>query len=395
MKLIYHADVEPGGLSGYAIYQTLALSKHCQLIVLGSSHLRDPIQSQNAEIEFVEMIDFPRAATRWKRGAQLVFRRRAQIKQLCQLARARSCQHVLLSSFAEYMSPLWVSPLQSLHDSGARIGVIVHDPIRDFKIGPNWWHQLSISMVYRAVDAAFVHDETKPDTGWPSRNVPVSTIPLGPYTVPCGDEPPNVSRDRIRTALGIPSDNYLVLSFGHVRDGKNLDLLIEALIDHLDVHLLVVGREQSASQRTIRDYQSTANQLGVGNRCHWVNEFVPTEKVAQYFDASDCAAITYSGDFHSASAVLANISQFRIPVLASSGGGPLKRQVEEYGLGIWVQPDQKQSISRGIATLRAGGQRAAWGEFIESCSWNENAKRIMTFPPFVGDADAKHHPLDK
>lgn len=386
LKLIYYADVEPGGLSGYATYQAAALSHHCSLIVLGLPHLRDPIKSENPEIEFVEMVDFPRAATRWRRGAQLITRRRAQIQQLCQLTRARDCQHVLLSSFAEYMSPFWVSPLQGLHNSGVRIGVVVHDPVRDFRIGPRWWHELSISMAYRAMDAAFVHDGTKPDTGWPSRDVPVNIIPLGPYTVPSSDEPPAESRNRVRAKLGIPPHSYLMFSFGHVRDGKNLNLVIEALADHIDVHLLVVGREQSASQRTIGDYQSLAKGLGVGSRCHWLNQFVPVEEIAQYFEASDCAVITYSADFHSASAVLANISQFRIPVLASSGGGPLKRQVEEYGLGIWVKPDQKSDISQGIAELRAGSQRAAWDEFIEAYSWSENARRIVTFPPFVGES---------
>lgn len=384
MQVIYYADVEPGGLSEYATRQAAALSQYCELTVLGTSHLRESIRSDNAEIEFVDLVDSPRAATRWRRGLQMITRRRSQSKQLDELTRSRGCKHILISSFAEYMSPFWVRPLQRLHDSGTRIGVIVHDPIRDFQIGPLWWHRRSISMVYRAMDAAFVHGETRPDTGWPTQDIPVRIIPMGPYSVACGDEPPSESRRRVRRELGIPPDRYLMLSFGHVRDGKNLNLIIEGLVDHPDVHLLVVGREQCARQQTIGDYQSLAQGLGVESRCHWVNEFVPEDQVAQYFYAADCAAITYSADFHSASAVLANIAQFRIPVLASSGGGPLKRQVEQYGLGVWVAPDQKESISRGLTELRAGGQRLAWDEFIESCSWNENAQRILTFPPFVG-----------
>jgi glycosyltransferase involved in cell wall biosynthesis len=202
-------------------------------------------------------------------------------------------------------------------------------------------------------------------------------IPHGPYPAPVPETHPPA--EQLKSDWEIPAGAFLLLSFGHIRDGKNLQLLLEALQQHPSAYLLVAGRQQSSGQRTIRDYQAMAAQLGVAERCRWVEAYIPEEEIWKYFTACDAVALTYSSDFRSASGVLNVNAQFRKPVLASCGPGPLKTAVESYQLGPWVEPDSSEAIEQGLEQLlkNANWAQAKWDAYLKDHSWEENAKRVI------------------
>ena len=302
---------------------------------------------------------------------------RKEVNILVDVVQKTKTKHVLVASYAEYFAPFWAAKLRRLRDTGVTIGTVVHDPVRDFRIGPNWWHQYCISSAYSFVDVAFVHDATAQiDRGKPQATFPVVEVPHGPYDVPVADN--RVSPAFLRDQHGIPQDAFVILSFGHIRDGKNLDLLIRALRSFPDVHLLVVGREQSSSQKPISWYQQLAQEQGVEERCHWVNRFVEDSEVEQFFRISDLAALLYSSDFYSASGVLNNVAQFELPVLCSSGGGPLRGLVEKYQLGKWVPPDDLNTVQSGLRAILKILPTAKWQQYRSDNSWQKNALLVVS-----------------
>jgi glycosyltransferase involved in cell wall biosynthesis len=380
VKLLYFAPVEEGGLAEYAVHQALALADAgIDLTVLGHHAMQERL-SQRESIRFEAITtetspgNVAGKGSRLCRVWSLIRRCQRNANHLADFAKSEQVSHILMSYFYEYFSPFWARPLRSLRTSGVRIGTIVHDPVRNFRLGPRSWHRYCISQAYSFIDVAFVHDETELDVGWPVRKVPICQIPHGLYTVPVPDRP--ASRSDLRHKFGIPDTAFVVLSFGHIRDGKNLDLLIQTLKSLPAVHLLVVGREQSSSQRPVSWYQRLAQQLGVHDRCHWVNRFVEDCQVEQFFRMSDLVALLYSGDFHSASGVLNNVAQFELPVLCSSGGGPLRALVEKYDLGLWVPPDNVDTIRLGIESAKRFIAVPNWVQYRIENSWQENARLV-------------------
>ena len=201
-------------------------------------------------------------------------------------------------------------------------------------------------------------------------------IPHGLYEVesPATDES---VRATTRSTLALPEDAYVLLSFGHIRDGKNLHLMLQSLSADKNQYLLVVGREQSTTQKPVSWYQQQAQQLGVADRCRWINEFVPDSDVHMYFSAADAAVLLYSADFRSASGVLNNVAQFELPVLCSSGGGPLQGLIDRYNLGVWVKPDCLQAARAGLQQLRqVNPAHQGWASYREDHSWDRNARLI-------------------
>ena len=380
VKLIYFAAVDEGGLSEYSIHQAAALAElGCDVIFLGRQHLQKGLEEKSPGIPFIPLAPEPdgkAALSRTWKVLRWIRRCRSEARQLAQTVEEYQATCVVIASYAEYFAPFWAGILRRIRSRGIRIGSVVHDPVRDFRVGPRWWHQWSVSLAYSFIDVAFVHDHGAIDTGWPERELRVSVIPHGLYQVPVPVPPPR--RTLVRMELGIPPDAQVLLSFGHIRDGKNLDLAIRALPAFPNLHLLVVGREQSTTQKPVLYYQQLASELNVSDRCHWVNRFVSQFEVHRYFVASDAIVLLYSALFRSASGVLNNAAQFKLPVLASSGGGPLKEAVESYRLGLWVSPDCQNSVEKGLKQLLENGiQNSNWNQYCLDHDWRQNASLVI------------------
>lgn len=281
-------------------------------------------------------------------------------------------RHVLLNAYSEYLAPLWAGSLRALERKGVVFGAVVHDPVRDFRVGPRWWHRKSIAAGYSFLHEAFVHEETELDTVTPMPKLRTTVIPHGIFQFPR----PSKGRDEVRSHLRLPLEAPVVLSFGHIRDGKNLDLLIHAMTQLPSVYLLVAGREQSAGQKPLRFYQSLARSLNVEDRCRWIHRFVPDQEVGDLFVASDLVALTYSRRFRSASGVLNTAVHFRKPCLASSGGGNLRSVVEQYDLGWFVEPDELDALTTGLRGALERKIAPRWGAYEEQHSWSRNAELV-------------------
>ena len=124
-------------------------------------------------------------------------------QQIFEIAEKVHFEFVLFACFKEYFSPFWVWPLRSLAKKGVVIGTIAHDPIRDFVVGPLWWHRWSVRLGYSFVQHVFVHDDTPVDFGgMRPKGIQVHQIPHGPFKV----ADPKIGRLEMRRRLGFTSD---------------------------------------------------------------------------------------------------------------------------------------------------------------------------------------------
>jgi glycosyltransferase involved in cell wall biosynthesis len=248
-------------------------------------------------------------------------------------------------------------------------GSIVHDPVRDYQIGPDWWHRRSVAAGYSFLREAFVHEAVELQTVKPMPMLRITTIPHGPYEFPL----PSKTREQFRAELKLPARASVVLSFGHVRDSKNLDLVIRALASLPSTYLLVAGQEQSSGQKPLAYYQAIAQQLGIGDRCRWLHGFIPASEVGNLFEASDMILLTYSRNFRSASGVLNTAVRYRKPCLASGGRSNLLSAVEQYNLGWCLEPDDQMALTDALKRALRESITPGWDAYEAEYSWKRNA----------------------
>jgi glycogen synthase len=227
MKILYFSPASYGGIADYAHEQANALvDLGVEVTLLCSPQyptgrgekykivpiLKDIQPEQNIKNKLFKKIHF----------AKVIL---ANFTKLANYIEEHKFQYVLLGSYTEYLAPLWSNRLQKLAKNGVIFGAIVHDPVRNFVVGPLWWHRWSIACGYSFIREAFVHENIKLDTVKPIPQLRTSVIPFGIYHFPKADK----SREQMLTKLSIPLNAKVMLAFGHIRDNKNIDLVIRAI----------------------------------------------------------------------------------------------------------------------------------------------------------------------
>ena len=375
VRLLYICEADTGGIAEYAIWQSQALARAGVEVVFlcRSTFPTDRLAGLDVRT------DLPRQPV-WSqlRAARMLAKltdAQAVARTAARAARNGGFGRVLFACYHEYFAPLWTPVLRDLARDGVVIATIAHDPVRDFVAGPLWWHRWSVRQGYSFVRHVFVHDDTPVDFGGPRPDaIMTHVIPHGPLKV----APPRMGREAVRSRLGFKKADSVFLSFGQIRDGKNLDLFLRAMVDApTRVKLLVAGSGGAASQRAPEFYQLLADELGVKERCRWDLRHIPDEEVGDLFAAADVALLSYSAKFRSASGVLNTAIACRKPVLASSGAGPLRGSVEAYELGAFIPPDDAVALSDGIVRVLTAVASPQWDRYLKENSWERNARGVL------------------
>jgi len=374
-QLVYLCDAINGGIAEYAIRQVPALAK-AGMQVTFLCRPEFPFSRIHACKVLASLPTYPSGGPEWRKVAERISDGVRIAAVTAKAASALQADAILMASYSEYFSPFWAPIFCCLERRGIRIGTIAHDPVRDFVLGPHWWHRWSVRQGYSFVRDVFVHDDTPIDFGGPKpARIRVHRIPHGPYPV----APPRCGRDQIRADLGFGLADKVFLSFGQIRDGKNLDRFLRGMVDlPPQVKLLVAGSSGGRSQRSPEAYQQMARDLGVADRCVWDNRYILDEETGDFFAASDFVLMTYSAKFRSASGVMNAAVSVRKPILGSSGPGPFRSAVCGYRLGVFVEPDDDATILAGARRLLADGMGGAeWDRYEAENSWEENARRVV------------------
>ena len=291
---------------------------------------------------------------------------------------------VLLDSYVEYLSPLWVWPHWILARAcRVRYSANLHDPVRNYKIGPGWWHQLSVRLAYGPLDFVLVHDKLPEPSPVPAR-VRVVQVPHGLYEI--RGTPPD--RDSVRASWGVRDGRKVFLAFGFVRDGKNLDLAIRALAQVPEAFLVVAGSVASAGDKPFAFYRELAKELGVAARCRFFEGFVADDELGKYFAGADFVLLTYASSFHSQSGVLNIAARARKPVLASAAPSPLIESVEKFKLGISVAPDSLVDIVEGMRQLLLTPPQPRWEDYEGTAAWEDNARGVLAAAGLAAGGEA-------
>jgi len=375
MHLLYLCDADSGGIAEYALRQVKALEAQGAEVTFLCRPSFDVRRVRATEIPAI----LPSAGT-GKRSAPIrllgrIRDARAVARIASREARSGGYDGLLIACYSEYFSPFWAAILQRAARKGLRIGTIAHDPVRDFVLGPLCWHRWSVRKAYSFVTDVFVHDPTPVDFGGAQpAGIQVHVIPHGPFEVGA----PRMGRDAMRVRYGFAEGDRVFLSFGQIRDGKNLDRFLRVMKElPEEVKLLVAGSGGGGSQRPPETYRQLAAELGVSDRCFFDFRYIPDEETGDLFAAADFALMTYSAKFRSASGVLNTAVSCRKPVLASSGAGPLKTAVENYHLGVFVMPDEDAAILESARRMLTEPGQPAWDRYERENSWEENAKRVI------------------
>jgi glycosyltransferase involved in cell wall biosynthesis len=150
---------------------------------------------------------------------------------------------------------------------------------------------------------------------------------------------------KIKSELGFEEDSIVLLFFGYVRKYKGLDILIEAfpkiLVEHPEARLLIVGEFYDNP----KDYLDLNKNLNIEGKVKVINQFVPNEDVAKFYQVADVVILPYRSATQSG---ILNVAYgFYKPVIVTDVGG-LSEFVDEGKTGFIVKPNAPDAILDGF-----------------------------------------------
>ena len=182
------------------------------------------------------------------------------------------------------------------------------------------------------------------------------------------------NREAAIQELGLNPSKIYLLFFGFIREYKGLDLLLKAMAESqvraiADLELVVAGEFYENE----KPYIDLVEQLQLGDRVHFHNYFIPSDKVCQYFAATDLVVQPYKNATQSGITQIAY--HFEKPMIVTKVGG-LPEIVKDNFTGYVTQVEPK-AIAEGIAkwyqmrntidfeaNVRIEKERFSWTGFI-------------------------------
>ena len=146
---------------------------------------------------------------------------------------------------------------------------------------------------------------------------------------------PIKSKNEALAALSLPATTGYLLFFGFIRAYKGLDILLEALADarlrELPIKLIIAGEfyEDAAP------YEELIKRYNLEERIIRATDFIPNEKVVDYFCAADLIVQPYKNATQSGVSQIAY--HFERPMLVTDVGG-LAELIPDGVVGYVVPP---------------------------------------------------------
>lgn len=291
-------------------------------------------------------------------------------------ADAKRFDIVHFSDFNHVSYPLWRSAIRR---DGRKVVATVHDVRRAKSLVHRGYEDAQLKRFYRDADALFVHSASQAEelVEWARvQRARVHVVPYGPFDY----GKPIADRATLRECYALPQDRQIALSFGNLRDDKNLDRLIRATASLKSrVHLLVAGRSAAKGHRPIEHYRKLCQDLGCGSSVTFLTKYLSDDEVAEVFTACDWVALPYASTFTSLSGVMCVAARYQRPVLTSATIA-FNEAMAGHDIGLSVRPDDDVSLANGISEMTArisGGYAFRFDDYLKFNSWSSAADRTL------------------
>ena len=151
-----------------------------------------------------------------------------------------------------------------------------------------------------------------------------------------------INQSKAKKKLNI--SGKVILFFGYIREYKGLMYLIEAMphiLKEFNITLLIVGEFWKNKEK----YINKIKELKIENNVCIIDEYVPDEKVGDYYSASDLIILPYLSATNSGIAQIAY--GFEKPVIATNVGG-LPEVIINNKTGFIVPPKNSAKLAKAI-----------------------------------------------
>lgn len=222
----------------------------------------------------------------------------------------------------------------------------------------------------------FVHTENirtqLTSAGLPEDKVHVVPDPIDPIEE-------DLTRKEARSELGLKTRGMVFLYFGRLRKDKGADIFLNLVANRNGPETYALAG--SPGYITAEDVRETKKCLDSGVKLISRLEFIPDELINLYFLAADAIILPYRSEYSGTSGILQRGIAAKRPIIGTDVG-EVGTIISDEGVGIVVEPDSPESISKAVDSLKFNyseiAQTAADNaeDYILNHHWKEFARKV-------------------
>jgi D-inositol-3-phosphate glycosyltransferase len=210
-------------------------------------------------------------------------------------------------------------------------------------------NRLTLRIQYHLADHIFVHTQRMKQELIAEFDISGSKVSVIPFGI--NNTVPNTALTAVeaKRRLGIKQRQKTLLFFGNIAPYKGLEHLIAAFDDLVkrdsDYCLIIAGRPKKGSDSYWAKIQQMIARNDLDKQIIQRIEFIPDERIEEYFKAADAIVLPYTYIFQSGVLFLAY--SFGLPVIASDVGS-IKESIIEGRTGFVCRPGDGANLAQVI-----------------------------------------------
>jgi len=277
--------------------------------------------------------------------------------------------------WSHVLAPVFITILLLCKLRGKKVVITIHN------ILPHEANRLN-AILNRAVlhlgDHFIVHSERNVAQSHNTLGIPITKISRIPIGIINDVDEIHVPQSVAKEKLHIPQEKKVILFFGHIREYKGLEVLLEAfsivIQQDPNLFLVIAGTPWKNEQH----YVNLIQKYNIGSQCKAYLHFVPSNETSLFYSASDVVVLPYI-EFSSQSAVGAVALAYEKPLIVTDVGG-LSEYVKDRR--CLVPPKSPKNLAEAILSITRDEnllQKLALDSksIAQDCSWTSVAERTV------------------
>ncbi|MGN6646327.1 MAG: glycosyltransferase [Cytophaga sp.] len=177
-------------------------------------------------------------------------------------------------------------------------------------------------------------------------------------------------------------NGHVLLSIiGNIREEKNYDVAMQALVKMPDCKLLIAGSPANSSVN-VDQLKQHAESLGISERVCFEVKFLSDTELSACIQASDIILLYYRPEFTSQSGILNLLAPYKKQFIYTDVASGLQEVCKRYNIGEPCRPNDVNALIQTIDMMRkiSNNEKAAsWEQYLKAANWTNIVDVIQTY----------------
>jgi glycosyltransferase involved in cell wall biosynthesis len=280
---------------------------------------------------------------------------------------------VVWNDFEQLSAPLWSFLLVILAAQHDHV-IILHDPDRDNYPFGKAYSIRCMKLIMSRMQLGLYHEYLPDKPYYKNTGTAYRSIIHGTYDTHIAD-PLLLGKIKER------KKGYTLLSIiGNVREEKNYNVAMQALVKMPDSKLLIAGAPANSSIN-VEQLKQNAELLGVSERVYFEVKFLSDSELSACIQASDIILLYYRPEFTSQSGVLNLLAPYKKQFIYTDVASGLQEVCKKYNIGEPCKANDVNALIQTIDKMRQSHNEklSSWEQYLQAANWTNIVDVIQTY----------------